>query len=74
VPENGLKFAVGVMLTTFGTFWAGEGLGIAWPASDAAILALLAGYVVVALVGAAVVREMVSEARGRSAAASMGSS
>lgn len=73
VPENGLKFAVGVMLTTFGTFWAGEGLGIAWPASDGAILALLAGYVVVALVGAAVVREMVSEPRGRSAAASMGS-
>ena len=56
VPENGLKFAVGVMLTTFGTFWAGEGVGIAWPGSDAAILALLVGYVLVAVAGVAVVR------------------
>ena len=38
VPENGLKFAVGVMLVGFGTFWAGEGVGIDWPAGDAAIL------------------------------------
>ena len=51
VPENGLKFAVGVMLTGFGTFWAGEGVGIAWPAGDAAILALLAGYALLALLG-----------------------
>ena len=51
VPENALKFAVGVMLVTFGTFWAGEGVGIEWPASDAAILFLLAGYLGVALVG-----------------------
>jgi uncharacterized membrane protein len=44
VPENGLKFAVGLMLITFGTFWAGEGIGVEWPASDATILVLLAGY------------------------------
>jgi uncharacterized membrane protein len=37
-----MKFAVGLMLTTFGIFWAGEGLGIEWPGADAAILALLA--------------------------------
>jgi uncharacterized membrane protein len=42
VPENTLKFAVGVMLTTFGTFWATEGAGVHWPGSDAAILAVLA--------------------------------
>jgi uncharacterized membrane protein len=42
VPENALKFAVGLMLTTFGTFWAGEGVGIDWPGSDGAILAILA--------------------------------
>jgi uncharacterized membrane protein len=42
VPENTLKYAVGVMLTTFGIFWTSEGAGIAWPGSDAAILGLLA--------------------------------
>jgi uncharacterized membrane protein len=42
VPENAMKFAVGLMLTTFGTFWAGEGIGVNWPGSDAAILAILA--------------------------------
>src|SRR5579862_876971 len=41
VPENAMKFAVGLMLTTFGIFWAGEGIGVAWPGSDAAILAIL---------------------------------
>ncbi|MBV9227877.1 MAG: hypothetical protein JOZ18_01095, partial [Chloroflexi bacterium] len=44
VPENTLKFVVGVMLTTFGTFWAGEGLGIQWPFSDAFLLVLVALY------------------------------
>ena len=34
VPENTLKFAVGVMLTSFGTFWAGEGVGIDWPGAE----------------------------------------
>ena len=42
VPENAMKFAVGLMLTTFGIFWAGEGIGVDWPGSDAAILAILA--------------------------------
>jgi uncharacterized membrane protein len=42
VPENTLKFVVGVMLTAFGTFWAGEGVGIDWPGSDAALLAIVA--------------------------------
>ncbi len=45
VPENTMKYAVGVMLTTFGMFWAGEGAGIHWPGGDAAIIGLLA-YVV----------------------------
>ena len=38
VPENTLKFIVGIMLTVFGTFWAGEGLGVAWWGSDGALL------------------------------------
>ena len=44
VPENAMKFAVGLLLLTFGTFWSGEGLGIEWPFQDGAILALLAVY------------------------------
>ncbi len=53
VPENTLKFVVGIMLATFGTFWTVEGLGVAWPFADAflpilAIIYLLAtfGFVV----------------------------
>jgi Ca2+/H+ antiporter, TMEM165/GDT1 family len=65
VPENGLKFAVGVMLTTFGTFWAGEGVGIDWPAGDATILILLGAYVVLALFGAQVVHWRLAERRTR---------
>ena len=45
VPENTLKFTVGVMLTSFGTFWAGEGIGIDWPGDEAS----LAGLIVLAL-------------------------
>jgi uncharacterized membrane protein len=43
VPENTMKFAVGIMLTTFGVFWSAEGAGAHWPGGDAAILAVLAG-------------------------------
>src|SRR6478672_5838057 len=42
VPENVLKFAVGVMLSSFGVFWIGEGLGVPWPGEDLAILAFAA--------------------------------
>lgn len=37
VPENTLKFGVGVMLSAFGVFWTGEGLGVDWPGQDLAI-------------------------------------
>jgi uncharacterized membrane protein len=46
VPENTLKFGVGVMLSSFGVFWVGEGVGLSWPGSDAMILALIAGFLV----------------------------
>jgi uncharacterized membrane protein len=49
LPENQLKFGVGLMLVSFGTFWAGEATGIAWPGSDLSILLLLAGYVAASL-------------------------
>lgn len=46
VPENLVKYAVGVMLTAFGTFFAGEGLGVDWWNGDVAILALIMGFAV----------------------------
>jgi uncharacterized membrane protein len=57
VPENSLKFAVGVLLAGFGTFWVGEGAGFSWPGSDLAIPALVAAYVVIALALAAAARD-----------------
>ena len=44
VPENTLKFIVGIMLTTFGTFWTGEGFGVNWPLADVFLLILAAIY------------------------------
>jgi uncharacterized membrane protein len=41
VPENALKFAVGVLLTAFGTFWGVEGAGGSWPGADAALVAII---------------------------------
>ncbi len=49
VPENTLKFIVGVLLSAFGTFWVGEGMHIPWPAADWSILALIAGYLLLAV-------------------------
>ncbi len=48
VPENTLKFVVGIMLTSFGTFWGGEGIGIQWPGQDIFLLVLIAFYLIVA--------------------------
>jgi uncharacterized membrane protein len=42
IPENTIKFGVGVLLSTFGLFWSAEGLGVEWPGSDLAILGILA--------------------------------
>jgi uncharacterized membrane protein len=50
VPENILKWAVGVLLTAFGVFWIGEGLGVRWPGEDLSILAL-AGALLVGSLG-----------------------
>jgi uncharacterized membrane protein len=49
VPENGMKFCVGIMLTSFGTFWGAEGAGVRWPGNDAALLVLVPVVAVVAL-------------------------
>ena len=49
VPENLLKFGVGVMLSSFGVFWTGEGLGIEWPGHDLALVAFVGMFLVVGL-------------------------
>lgn len=59
VPENGMKFAVGVMLTSFGIFWGAEGAGANWPGGDASLGPLVA---VVALAALAMVAEVRSRA------------
>ncbi len=58
VPENALKFAVGVMLSAFGTFWAGEGVGTAWPGADVALLYLTVGYALAAAIAWALARRL----------------
>jgi len=49
VPENTLKFSVGVMLTSFGIFWSGEGAKVGWPGGEIALLWIIAFIVVVSL-------------------------
>ena len=41
VPENKMKYVVGCMITSFGIFWFGEGVGIEWPKADASLLAII---------------------------------
>ena len=53
VPENTLKFIVGVLISAFGTFWVGEALALAWPGDDWSLLALAIGYALVAALAVA---------------------
>ena len=61
VPENTMKFSVGVMLTTFGIFWGAEGAGASWPGSDAAILGVLAFVVLLSFAMVALLRRRHAE-------------
>jgi uncharacterized membrane protein len=56
VPENTMKFVVGVMLTSFGMFWGAEGAGAKWPGSDAALLVVVPAVALYALLIVAVLR------------------
>jgi uncharacterized membrane protein len=56
VPENSLKFVVGIMLTSFGLFWSAEGAGAHWPGNDLFILAVIALTTTVACSTVAVLR------------------
>ena len=61
LPENTLKFAVGLMLSSFGVFWTGEGLGIHWPGADLALLGIFAVFTAFALTAVAVLGRQIGE-------------
>src|SRR6266850_1472366 len=61
LPENTLKFAVGVLISSFGVFWVGEGLGFHWPGSDLSILGLTVGLLLISLVMVPLVRHRPTE-------------
>ncbi len=63
IPENTLKFVVGVLLCSFGTFWVGEGMGLAWPGEDLAIPALNAGFLAAAVAAIPMCRARAASAR-----------
>jgi uncharacterized membrane protein len=58
VPENTLKFAVGILLSAFGVFWFGEGLGFHWPGADLALLGLIVGFLFVSTFAVAPARRL----------------
>jgi uncharacterized membrane protein len=64
VPENAMKFAVGIMLTSFGVFWGAEGAGAEWPGRDASLLVIVP---VIALVSLGYVALLRRTARGAGA-------
>jgi Ca2+/H+ antiporter, TMEM165/GDT1 family len=61
IPENTLKLGVGLLLSSFGTFWLVEGLGIEWPGSELAILGITAAYLLVTLL---IIRLLSHSAKG----------
>jgi uncharacterized membrane protein len=72
VPENTLKFAVGVLLSAFGAFWVGEGAGFAWPGEDLSILGLAAGFMAFAALGITLARRTASAATAQAALVQQG--
>jgi uncharacterized membrane protein len=70
VPENTMKFAVGLMLTTFGTFWGAEGAGAHWPGEDVMILGVLAFYTAFAFASVALLRMRAAQAAQAASVAS----
>jgi uncharacterized membrane protein len=58
VPENLLKFVVGVMVTAFGLFWFGEGIGVSWPHGDFAVVGLMATLLAASAAGVAIAHRL----------------
>ena len=69
IPENILKMAVGIMLTSFGVFWVGEGTGLHWPGSDLAVPVLIAGFVGVTAIAVTGIRALLHAAPSQVTAA-----
>jgi uncharacterized membrane protein len=63
VPENSLKFGVGVILCAFGVFWTGEGLGIEWPGHDLALIAFVMLFLAAGLLAIPAARRIASGPR-----------
>jgi uncharacterized membrane protein len=63
VPENTLKFIVGIMLTSFGIFWGAEGAGVSWPGSDAALFGIVAGTALFAVLCVAILKRRPVDAK-----------
>ena len=61
VPENSMKFVVGIMLTSFGVFWGAEGAGAVWPSGDAALLVLVPAVALFALALVALLRRIAAQ-------------
>lgn len=61
VPENTLKFGVGVMLSAFGVYWTGEGLGVAWLGRDLAIVAIALIFLTVGVTAVSISRRAIAE-------------
>jgi len=67
VPENTLKFAVGILLSAFGVFWVGEGLRLGWPGEDLSLLGLVAGFLAVSAAAVGLVRRAAAQSPARAA-------
>lgn len=65
VPENTLKFIVGIMLASFGIFWGSEGAGIHWPGSDAALFGVIALIAITALAQVAWLKRRYARLNGK---------
>lgn len=63
IPENSLKFAVGILLSAFGIFWVGEGFGFSWPGKDLFILAIIAALLTTAFLAARLARRRIAVVR-----------
>jgi uncharacterized membrane protein len=61
IPENTLKFVVGILLTAYGTFWSGESYGIEWPLGDLALVVLGLGYLVASAILIKTIRNRTTE-------------
>lgn len=68
VPENTMKFVVGIMLTSFGIFWGAEGAGATWPNADISLLWIIPALAVIALAIVALLRRRAAAAAEGTAA------